>query len=211
MAALYNTKRVAWSVTPAVSQSVSKTRMSVKPDTWIEKMAREYEMIKPFSKDRIVKRKISSGLSSYGYDISLADEFRFLKKGITLVDPKHIKETDFITQKLDFCVIPPSSFILARSKEYFRIPRNIITICLGKSTYARCGVIVNVTPFEPEWEGYATLSIANTGFLPAKVYANEGIAQVLFFEADKPCRFSYKDKKGIYQAQKKITISKIRK
>lgn len=185
--------------------------MSVKPDSWIEKMAREYGMIRPFSSRRVVKHRISFGLSSYGYDVSLSEEFRFPRKNIPLLDPKAVKESDFIIQRLDFCVIAPNSFVLARTREYFKIPRDVITVCLGKSTYARCGIIVNVTPFEPEWEGYATLSIANTGFLPAKVYANEGIAQVLFFKADEPCRVSYRDKKGIYQAQKIITISRTRK
>jgi dCTP deaminase len=185
--------------------------MSIKPDAWIEKMALECDMIKPFSPNRAVKDKISFGLSSYGYDISLADEFIFLKKNIPLVDPKAIKETDFINQKSEYFILPANSFVLARTKEYFKIPRGVITVCVGKSTYARCGVIVNVTPFEPEWEGYATLAISNAGLLPVKLYANEGIAQVLFFEADELCRVSYKDKKGIYQAQSSITVSKTRK
>ena len=184
--------------------------MTIKPDFWIEKMALEEEMIKPFSKNRVVKSEISSGLSAYGYDISLADEFKILKKDLELVDPKLIKDSDFITKKSDSYILPPNSSVLARTKEYFKIPRNILTICLGKSTYARCGVLVNVTPFEPEWEGYATLSISNVSSLSVKLYSDEGIAQVVFLEANQVCRTSYKDKKGIYQAQKDITASRVR-
>ena len=173
-------------------------------------MARKHQMIKPFSHKRVKKNAISYGLSSYGYDIRVADEFYvFEDASSTVVDPKNFESESFKRVKADHCIIPPNSFALARTVEYFKIPRNILTICLGKSTYARCGIIVNVTPFEPEWEGYATLEISNTTPLPAKIYANEGIAQVIFLEADQECELSYKDKKGKYQAQKKITLPKI--
>ena len=166
-------------------------------------------MIVPFSERQIKKGVISYGLSSYGYDIRVADEFKvFTNVNTTIVDPKNFDQKSLIDVKGKFCLIPPNSFILARTVEYFKIPRNILTICLGKSTYARCGIIVNVTPFEPEWEGYATLEISNTTPLPAKIYANEGIAQIIFLEADEICEVSYKDKKGKYQAQKKITLPK---
>ncbi len=167
-------------------------------------------MIKPFSERQVKKNAISFGLSSYGYDIRVADEFYvFTNVNATIVDPKNFDSKSFIKVKKDYCIIPPNSFVLGRTVEYFKIPRNILTICLGKSTYARCGIIVNVTPFEPEWEGYATLEISNTTPLPAKIYANEGIAQVVFLEADEVCRLSYKDRKGKYQGQKKITLPKI--
>jgi len=166
-------------------------------------------MIVPFSERQIKKGVISYGLSSYGYDIRVADEFKvFTNVNTTIVDPKNFDQKSLIDVKGKFCLIPPNSFILARTVEYFKIPRNILTICLGKSTYARCGIIVNVTPFEPEWEGYATLEISNTTPLPAKIYANEGIAQIIFLEADEICEVSYKDKKGKYQEQKKITLPK---
>ncbi len=166
-------------------------------------------MIVPFSDRQIKKGIISYGLSSYGYDIRVADEFKvFASIRTTVVDPKEFDPRSFADTKGKSCLIPPNSFILARTVEYFKIPRNILTICLGKSTYARCGIIVNVTPFEPEWEGYATLEISNTTPLPAKIYANEGIAQIIFLEADETCEMSYKDKKGKYQAQKKITLPK---
>ncbi len=172
-------------------------------------MAKKHQMIVPFSDRQMKKGIISYGLSSYGYDIRLADEFKvFTNIKTTLVDPKKFDQRSLVDTKGKFCLIPPNSFILARTVEYFRIPRNILTICLGKSTYARCGIIVNVTPFEPEWEGYATLEISNTTPLPAKIYANEGIAQIIFLEADEICEVSYKDKKGKYQAQKKITLPK---
>jgi dCTP deaminase len=184
--------------------------MSIKSDRWIRKMALEYDMIKPFSKNQISRKRISYGLSSYGYDIRVADEFKvFTNTNTTIVDPKRFDPRSLIDVKGNYCIIPPNSFILARTVEYFKIPRNILTICLGKSTYARCGIIVNVTPFEPEWEGYATLEISNTTPLPAKIYANEGIAQIIFLEADEECEVSYKDKKGKYQAQKKITLPKM--
>lgn len=166
-------------------------------------------MIKPFSEKRVKKNTISYGLSSYGYDIRLAEEFYiFTQVNASIVDPKNLDWASFVRSKGDHCLIPPNSFVLARTVEYFRIPRNILTICLGKSTYARCGIIVNVTPFEPEWEGYATLEISNTTPLPARIYANEGIAQVVFLEADQECELSYKDRKGKYQAQKRITLPK---
>jgi len=153
---------------------------------------------------------VSFGLSSYGYDIRVSDEFKvFTNVNATMIDPKNFDSQSFVDVKGKVCVIPPNSFALARTVEYFKIPRNILTICLGKSTYARCGIIVNVTPFEPEWEGYATLEISNTTPLPARIYANEGIAQIIFLEADELCQTSYKDKKGKYQAQKKITLPKL--
>jgi len=173
-------------------------------------MAREHQMIVPFSESQVKSGVISFGLSSYGYDIRVADEFKvFSTINATMIDPKNFDSKSFADVKGNMCIIPPNSFALARTVEYFKIPRNILTICLGKSTYARCGIIVNVTPFEPEWEGYATLEISNTTPLPAKIYANEGIAQIIFLEADEVCQTSYKDKKGKYQAQKKITLPRM--
>jgi dCTP deaminase len=184
--------------------------MPIKPDKWIKRMAKEHQMIVPFSERQIKKGIVSYGLSSYGYDIRVADEFKvFTNVNTTIVDPKKFDPRSLVDVKGKVCLIPPNSFVLARTVEYFKIPRNILTICLGKSTYARCGIIVNVTPFEPEWEGYATLEISNTTPLPAKIYANEGIAQIIFLEADEICEVSYKDKKGKYQAQKKITLPKL--
>ena len=184
--------------------------MPIKSDKWIRKMALSQEMIKPFAESHLSRKKISYGLSSYGYDIRVADEFKvFTNVNTTIVDPKKFDPRSLVNVKGNFCIIPPNSFVLARTVEYFKIPRNILTICLGKSTYARCGIIVNVTPFEPEWEGFATLEISNTTPLPAKIYANEGIAQIIFLEADEICEVSYKDKKGKYQAQKKITLPKL--
>ena len=184
--------------------------MPIKSDKWIRRIAKEHQMIVPFSEGQIKKGVVSYGLSSYGYDIRVADEFKvFTNVNTTIVDPKNFDPKSLIDFKGEVCIIPPNSFILARTVEYFKIPRNILTICLGKSTYARCGIIVNVTPFEPEWEGYATLEISNTTPLPAKIYANEGIAQIIFLEADEICQTSYKDKKGKYQAQKKITLPKL--
>lgn len=172
-------------------------------------MALECDMIKPFEDGRIKAGCISSGISSYGYDIRVADEFKiFRPKPGLVIDPKNFTDS-FEEIKTDVCIIPPNSFALARTVEYFKIPRNILTICLGKSTYARCGIIVNVTPFEPEWEGYVTLEITNATPAPAKIYANEGIAQVVFFEANEVCSVSYKDKKGKYQAQREITLPKV--
>jgi dCTP deaminase len=173
-------------------------------------MAIQHRMIDPFSEDQVRDGVISYGVSSYGYDIRVADEFKiFTNINSTIVDPKRFDQQSFVDFKGDVCIIPPNSFVLARTVEYFRIPRNILTICVGKSTYARCGIIVNVTPFEPEWEGTATLEISNTTPLPAKIYANEGIAQVVFFEADEICETSYADKKGKYQAQRDITLPRI--
>ena len=184
--------------------------MSVKSDRWIRQMAVEREMIKPFVDTQVRQGVISYGLSSYGYDIRVADEFKiFTNLSSTVVDPKDFNPKSLVDFKGEICVVPPNSFALARTVEYFRIPRNVMTICLGKSTYARCGIITNVTPFEPEWEGFVTLEVSNTTPLPAKIYANEGIAQVLFFQSDEPCRTSYRDKKGKYQAQREVTLPRI--
>ena len=186
------------------------TTMSIKPDRWIKRMAREHQMIEPFVESQVRGSAISYGVSSYGYDIRVADEFKiFTNINNTVIDPKNFDPRSFVDVKTDVCIVPPNSFALARTIEYFRIPRDVLTICLGKSTYARCGIIVNVTPFEPEWEGTVTLEISNTTPLPAKIYANEGIAQVLFFQSDEPCEMSYKDKKGKYQAQTGVTLPKI--
>ena len=183
--------------------------MSIKSDKWIRKMSLNEEMISPFVDNQIRKGTISYGLSSYGYDIRVSDEYKvFTNVNNSMVDPKKFDEKSFIDYKGDICIVPPNSFALARSIEYFKIPRNILTICLGKSTYARCGIIVNVTPFEPEWEGHVTLEISNTTPLPAKIYSNEGLCQVLFFESDEVCEKSYKDKKGKYQNQRGITLAK---
>lgn len=184
--------------------------MSVKCDKWIRKMAVEQKMIEPYEDRQIHDGVISYGVSSYGYDMRVADEFRiFTNVNSTIVDPKRFDDKSFVEFKGDVCIVPPNSFALARSVEYFRIPRNVLTICVGKSTYARCGIIVNVTPFEPEWEGFVTLEISNTTPLPARIYANEGLCQVLFFESDEVCEVSYKDKKGKYQAQRGIVLPKI--
>ena len=184
--------------------------MGLKPDHWIRKMAEEHRMIEPYAAGQVRNGVISYGVSSYGYDIRVADEFKiFTNVFSAVVDPKHFDPKSMVDYKGEVCVIPPNSFALARTIEYFRIPRNVLTICLGKSTYARCGIIVNVTPFEPEWEGYVTLEISNTTPLPARIYANEGIAQVLFFEADEPCEISYADKKGKYQKQQDIILPKV--
>ena len=184
--------------------------MGLKPDHWIRKMAQEKGMIEPFADSQMRDGVISFGVSSYGYDIRVADEFKiFTNVYSAVVDPKHFVSHSMVDFKGDICVIPPNSFALARTVEYFRIPREVLTICLGKSTYARCGIIVNVTPFEPEWEGFVTLEISNTTPLPARIYANEGIAQVLFFEADEVCDVSYADKKGKYQKQESIVLPKL--
>ena len=183
--------------------------MAIKSDRWITRMAREHRMIEPFEEHQ-VRSGISYGVSSYGYDIRVADEFKiFTSVNSTIVDPKRFDEQSFVDFKGDVCLVPPHSFVLARTVEYFRIPRSVLTLCLGKSTYARCGIIVNVTPFEPEWEGTATLEISNTTPLPAKIYANEGIAQVIFFESDEVCETSYKDRGGKYQGQQGVTLPKI--
>ncbi|MEN6435588.1 MAG: dCTP deaminase [Anaerolineaceae bacterium] len=184
--------------------------MGLQPDHWIRKMALEQKMIEPFVDSQKRDGVISYGVSSYGYDIRVADEFKiFTNVNTTIVDPKKFDTRSMVDFKGEVCVIPPNSFALARSIEYFRIPRNVLTICLGKSTYARCGIIVNVTPFEPEWEGYVTLEISNTTPLPAKIYSNEGLAQVLFFIADEECDVSYADKKGKYQKQQSIVLPKL--
>jgi dCTP deaminase len=184
--------------------------MSIKSDTWITRMAREHKMIEPFVEDQVRDGVISYGVSSYGYDVRVGDEFKvFTNVYNTVVDPKNFDSKSFVDIRADVCIIPPNSFALASTIEYFRIPRDILTVCLGKSTYARCGIIVNVTPFEPEWEGHVTIEISNTTPLPAKIYANEGIAQVLFFQSDEPCARSYKDKKGKYQAQRGVTLPRL--
>ena len=183
--------------------------MCVKSDYWIEEMSLKHRMIEPFEKGQINKGVISYGLSAYGYDMRIADEFKIFTGSIsTHIDPKNLPKESFVNFKGDVCIIPPNSFALGRSVEYFRIPRDVITICHGKSTYARCGIIVNVTPFEPGWEGKAVLEISNTTPLPARIYAGEGLAQVLFFESDTPCQTSYADRKGKYQNQSDITLPK---
>lgn len=184
--------------------------MSIKSDKWIRRMAEQHGMIEPFEAGQIKqhdgKRIVSYGTSSYGYDIRCSNEFKiFTNLNSTIVDPKNFDNDSFVEFSGDYCIIPPNSFALARTVEYFRIPRNVLTVCLGKSTYARCGIIVNVTPFEPEWEGYVTLEFSNTTPLPAKIYANEGVAQVLFFESDEICEISYKDRSGKYQGQVGVT------
>jgi dCTP deaminase len=184
--------------------------VGLKPDHWIQKKALENGMIEPYAELASRTGKISYGVSSYGYDIRVADEFKiFTNVYSAIVDPKNFDPRSMIDFKGEVCIIPPNSFALARTVEYFRIPRGVLTVCVGKSTYARCGIIVNVTPFEPEWEGYVTLEISNTTPLPAKIYANEGIAQVLFFEGDEPCDISYADKKGKYQKQQSIVLPKL--
>ncbi len=184
--------------------------MSIKSDKWIRRMAQEHRMIEPFVNGQVREGVISYGLSSYGYDIRVSNEFKiFTNVHSAVVDPKHFNEKSFIDYHGDICVIPPNSFVLAQTVEYFRIPRNVLTVCVGKSTYARCGLIVNVTPFEPEWEGFVTLEISNTTPLPARIYANEGIAQVLFFESDEVCETSYGDRKGKYQKQQSIVLPRI--
>jgi dCTP deaminase len=184
--------------------------VAIKSDKWIKRMAREHRMIEPFVESQTRAGVVSFGVSSYGYDVRVGDEFKvFTNVFNTVVDPKNFDPKSFVDIQADVCIIPPNSFALASTVEYFRIPRDILTVCLGKSTYARCGIIVNVTPFEPEWEGHVTIEISNTTPLPAKIYANEGIAQVLFFQGDEPCEISYKDKKGKYQAQRGVTLPKI--
>ncbi len=186
--------------------------MSIKSDRWIRRMATEHGMIEPFTDGQVREGGISYGVSSYGYDMRVADEFKIFTNVLSaVVDPKNFDAKSFVEFQGDVCVVPPNSFALARSVEYFRIPRNVLTICVGKSTYARCGIITNVTPFEPEWEGHVTLEISNTTPLPARIYANEGICQVLFFEADADdiCETSYADKKGKYQAQRGVTLPRL--
>ena len=184
--------------------------MGLKPDHWIHKMVQEHRMIEPYAGRQVRDGVISFGVSSYGYDIRVADEFKiFTNVFSAIVDPKEFVTESMVDFKGEVCIIPPNSFALARTIEYFRIPRDVLTICVGKSTYARCGIIVNVTPFEPEWEGFVTLEISNTTPLPTKIYANEGIAQVLFFQADDECEVSYADKKGKYQKQEEIVLPKL--
>jgi len=184
--------------------------MAIKSDRWIRQMALERAMIEPFADRQVRDGVVSYGLSSYGYDVRVADEFKvFTNVFNTVVDPKGFDPRSFVDIRAEVCIIPPNSFALARTIEYFRIPRDVLTVCLGKSTYARCGIIVNVTPFEPEWEGHVTIEISNTTPLPAKIYANEGIAQVIFFQSDEPCEVSYRDKQGKYQSQRGVTLPKI--
>ncbi len=189
--------------------------MAIKSDAWIRFMAESHGMIEPFSPQQVRTRAevgpvISYGVSSYGYDVRCADEFKvFTNINSVIVDPKNFAQASFVSIKSDVCIIPPNSFALAHTLEYFRIPRNILTICLGKSTYARCGIIVNVTPLEPEWEGQVTLEFSNTTPLPAKIYAYEGIAQMLFLESDQVCQVSYQDRQGKYQKQKGVTLPEI--
>ncbi len=180
--------------------------MGLKADRWIREMAQQHGMIEPFVENQVREGVISYGLSSYGYDMRVADEFKvFTNVYSQVVDPKAFSEQSFVNVQADVCIVPPNSFALARSIEYFRVPRGVLCICLGKSTYARSGIVCNVTPFEPEWEGYVTIEISNTTPLPAKIYANEGIAQVLFFEGDEVAEVSYKDRKGKYQGQVGVT------
>ena len=185
--------------------------MTIKSDKWIRRMAEAHNMISPFEPQQVRQGKggkiISHGTSSYGYDVRCSDEFKiFTNINSSVVDPKNFTEANFVDVKSDVCIIPPNSFALARSVEYFRIPRNVLVICLGKSTYARCGIIVNVTPLEPEWEGHVTLEFSNTTPLPAKIYAHEGVAQMLFIESDEECEVSYKDRGGKYQGQQGVTL-----
>jgi dCTP deaminase len=186
--------------------------MSIKSDRWIRRLARDHRMIEPFADSQIREGVISYGVSSYGYDMRVAPEFKIFTNALSaVVDPKQFDSRSFVEFTGPVCIVPPNSFALARSVEYFRIPRNVLTVCVGKSTYARCGIITNVTPLEPEWEGFVTLEISNTTPLPAKIYADEGIAQVLFFTADEgdECEQSYADKRGKYQAQTGITLPKL--
>lgn len=186
--------------------------MSIKSDRWIRRMVEETGMIEPFEQSQVRSGAISFGVSSYGYDMRVAREYRiFTNVASTIVDPKNFDSKSFVEFEGDVCIVPPNSFALARSVEYFRIPRNVMTLCVGKSTYARCGIITNVTPFEPEWEGHVTLEISNTTPLPARIYSGEGIAQVLFFEADADdvCEVSYLDRKGKYQGQRGVTLPRV--
>ena len=184
--------------------------MPVMPDHWIRQQALEHQMIAPFEEKQKRNGVISYGLSSYGYDARVADEFKiFTNVDNAIVDPKQFSETSFVNRQTDVCVVPPHSFVLARTVEYFKIPRDVLVICLGKSTYARCGLIVNVTPLEPEWEGHVTLEISNTTPLPARVYANEGLCQFLFLKGDSLCEISYADKGGKYMGQKGVTLPRM--
>ena len=184
--------------------------MAVMPDTLILKMAVDHAMIAPFTEAQRRDGVISYGVSSYGYDARVSDEFKiFTNVDSAVVDPKNFSDAGFVDRKTDICVIPPNSFALARTVEHFRIPRDVLVICLGKSTYARCGIIVNVTPLEPEWEGHVTLEFSNTTPMPARIYANEGAAQFIFLKADSICETSYADRKGKYQGQKGVTLPRL--
>ncbi len=198
-------KKDVWSVVPADIPSVN---MSIKPDSWIKRMALEHDMIRPFEPTQIKDGNISYGLSSFGYDIRIADEFKIFQGSgnKNVLDPKNIDSSLFEDYKGNVCIIPPNSFVLARSLEYFKIPRNVLALCTGKSTYARIGVVVNVTPLEPSWEGFITMDISNTSPCPVRLYANEGVGQVVFFESQEACEISYSDRKGRYQSQTKITL-----
>ncbi|MGD0293580.1 MAG: dCTP deaminase [Terracidiphilus sp.] len=184
--------------------------MSIQSDRWIREQALKHRMIEPFSEKQVSSGIISYGLSSYGYDLRVSNEFKiFTNVNSAIIDPKAFDERSFVDVKADSVIVPPNSFALARSVEYFRIPRDVLAICVGKSTYARCGIIVNVTPFEPEWEGFVTLEISNTTPLPAKIYASEGLCQILFFRSDEPCQVSYADRKGKYQKQQGIVLPRL--
>src|SRR5213592_2642112 len=184
--------------------------MSIKSDRWIRHMAKTQGMIDPFAENQVRAGAISYGVSSYGYDMRVAPEFKIFTNALSaVVDPKHFDPKSFVEFSGEVCIVPPNSFAQARSVEYFRIPRNVLTICVGKSTYARCGIITNVTPFEPEWEGFVTLEFSNTTPLPARIYANEGVAQVVFLESDELCQTSYRDRGGKYQGQKGVTLPRI--
>jgi len=184
--------------------------MTIQSDKWIRNMAKSHEMINPFEENQIRDNKISYGLSSYGYDARVSDEFKiFTNVNSEVVDPKNFKQSNFISKKVSECIIPPNSFVLASTVEYFKIPNDIMVICLGKSTYARCGIIVNVTPLEPGWEGYVTLEFSNTTPLPAKIYANEGAAQFIFLKGNEKPEVTYADRDGKYMKQKGVTLPKV--
>lgn len=184
--------------------------MPILSDRWIREQASQHRMIEPFSETQVAAGVISYGLSSYGYDLRVSGEFKiFTNVNSAVIDPKDFDERSFVSVRAESVIVPPNSFALARSVEYFRIPRDVLTICVGKSTYARCGILVNVTPFEPEWEGFATLEIFNTTPLPAKIYANEGLCQILFFHAEQPCQVSYADRQGKYQKQRGIVLPRV--
>ncbi len=205
-------KTVSFALIFSINGTAGETRMSIKSDKWIRRMAENEGMIDPFEPGQVRygdegNRLVSYGTSSYGYDVRCANEFKiFTNVHSTIVDPKNFDQNSFVDIQEDVCIIPPNSFALARTVEYFRIPRSVLTVCLGKSTYARCGIIVNVTPLEPEWEGHVTLEFSNTTPLPAKIYANEGVAQMLFYESDEICETSYKDRGGKYQGQTGVTL-----
>ncbi|MEW5951838.1 MAG: dCTP deaminase [Elusimicrobia bacterium] len=184
----------------------------LKNDKWIREMSKKQKMISPFCENLITKSKVSYGLSSYGYDIRVADEYKiFTDVHNTVIDPKNFSPKAFVDLKSPYCIVPPNSFALARSIEYFKIPRGVIGLCIGKSTYARCGIVVNITPLEPEWEGHLTIEISNTTPIPAKIYSNEGIAQLIFLGSDSACETSYKDRKGKYQSQRGVTLPRMKK